>query len=315
MANAFLFPGQGSQFIGMGKKLAESIPEAREVFEEVDAALNENLSSIIWSGELDELTLTKNAQPSIMAVSIAVFRSLISRGLNLDKISVLAGHSLGEYSAFCASGVFSLSDTAKILRKRGLAMQKAVPLGKGAMAAILGLTSSKVSDLLKQGGFDLKKVQIANDNDPSQVVISGEKGSVEQFSEFLKDNGARKIIALPVSAPFHSFLMSQAAIEMESTLEEIEFSNPKIPIVLNVNMQTLETKEGAQQSLINQVTGTVRWRESLITMNENKGVNNFYEIGPGKVLSGTVKRTLKDVNTFSVYELEDIDRMIEVINV
>ena len=315
MANAFLFPGQGSQFIGMGKKLAESIPIAREVFEEVDEALNESLSSIIWSGELDELTLTKNAQPAIMAVSIAVFRSLISRGLNLDKISVLAGHSLGEYSAFCASGVFSLSDTANILRKRGLAMQKAVPLGKGAMAAILGLTSSKVSDLLKQGRFDLKKVQIANDNDPSQVVISGEKGSVEQFSKFLKDNGARKIIALPVSAPFHSHLMLQAAIEMESTLEEIEFSNPKIPIVLNVNLETLETKDRAQQSLINQITGTVRWRESLIVMNENKGVDNFYEIGPGKVLVGTVKRTLKDVRTFSACELEDIDRMIEVINV
>ena len=315
MANAFLFPGQGSQFIGMGKKLAETTSVAREVFDEVDEALGENISSLIWNGELDELTLTKNAQPSIMAVSIAVFRVLISRGVKLDRISILAGHSLGEYSAFCASGVFSLSDTAKILRKRGVAMQKAVPLGEGAMAAILGLTASKVSALLKQGGFNLKKVQIANDNDPSQVVISGEKGSVEQFSEFLKDNGARKIIALPVSAPFHSFLMSQAAIEMESTLEEIEFSNPKIPIVLNVNMQTLETKDGAQQSLINQVTGTVRWRESLIVMNENKSVDNFYEIGPGKVLSGTVKRTLKDVRTFSASELEDIDKIIEVINV
>ena len=315
MANAFLFPGQGSQFIGMGKKLAETLPVAKEVFEEVDEALNESLSSIIWNGDLAELTLTKNAQPSIMAVSMAVFRALISRGLDLDKISVLAGHSLGEYSAFCASGVFSLTDTAKILRKRGLSMQKAVPLGKGAMAAILGLTASKVSALLKQGGFDLKKVQIANDNDPSQVVISGEKGSVEQFSKFLKDNGARKTITLPVSAPFHSHLMSPAAIEMETTLKEIEFSDPKIPIVLNVNLQTLGTKEGAQQSLINQVTGTVRWRESLIVMNENCNVDNFYEIGPGKVLSGTVKRTLKDVRAFSACELEDIDEMIEVINV
>ena len=158
MANAFLFPGQGSQFVGMGKKLAESLPVAREVFEEVDEALSENLSSLIWSGELDELTLTKNAQPSIMAVSIAVFRAVISRGLKLDKIAMLAGHSLGEYSAFCASGVFSLSDTAKILRKRGLAMQKAVPLGEGSMAAILGLTAVKVSSLLKEGGFDHKKV-------------------------------------------------------------------------------------------------------------------------------------------------------------
>ncbi len=315
MANAILFPGQGSQFIGMGKKLAETLPVAREVFEEVDEALNESLSSIIWNGDVDELTLTKNAQPSIMAVSMAVFRALISRGLNLDKISVLAGHSLGEYSAFCASGVFSLTDTAKILRKRGLSMQKAVPLGEGAMAAILGLTAGKVSELLKQGGFDLKKVQIANDNDPSQVVISGEKGSVERFSKFLKDNGARKTIALPVSAPFHSHLMSPAAIEMGTTLEEIEFSNPKIPIVLNVNLQILGTKEGALQSLINQVTGTVRWRESLIIMNENNNVDNFYEIGPGKVLSGTVKRTLKDVKTFSACELEDIDKMIEVINV
>ncbi len=315
MANAFLFPGQGSQFIGMGKNLAENLPVAREVFEEVDDALNEKLSSVIWSGEIDELTLTKNAQPSIMAVSIAVFRGLISRGLKLDRVSMLAGHSLGEYSAFCASGIFSLSDTAKLLRKRGLAMQKAVPLGEGSMAAILGLSAEKVGSLLIEGGFDFKKVQIANDNDPSQVVISGEKMSVEKFAEFLKDNGARKVILLPVSAPFHSHLMSPAAIEMESALNEIEYSNPKIPIILNVNLHTLKAIEGAQKSLIEQVTGTVRWRESLIAMKENNNIDNFFEAGPGKVLSGTVKRTLKEVTTYSACELEDIDRMIEVINV
>ncbi len=314
MVNAFLFPGQGSQFIGMGRKLAENIPVAREVFEEVDDALDQNLSSLIWRGELDELTLTKNAQPSIMAVSMAVFRALISRGLKLNRISMFAGHSLGEYSAFCASGVFSLSDTAKILKKRGIAMQKAVPLGKGSMAAILGLSAEKVGSVLKKSGFDMKKVQIANDNDPSQVVISGEKESVEKFSEVLKGKGAKKVIALPVSAPFHSHLMSPAAKEMKEALGDIEFSNPIIPIILNVNLHTLKTTAGAQQSLVEQVTGTVRWRETLINMNKNNGVDNFFEIGPGKVLSGTVKRTLKEVRTHSACELEDIDKMIEVIN-
>jgi len=315
MTNALLFPGQGSQFIGMGKNLSQAITVAKEVFEEVDEALKENLSSLIWNGDIKELTLTKNAQPSIMAVSIAVFRSLISKGLQLKNISMLAGHSLGEYSALCASGVISLSDTAKILRKRGLTMQKAVPEGEGAMAAILGFTAEKVGGLLEEGKFDLKKVQIANDNDPTQVVISGEKKNVEKFSQYLRENGARKVIILPVSAPFHSELMKPAAIEMQNTLEKIEFLEPSIPLILNVNLKILKNSEGLQESLIEQVTGTVRWRESLIAMHQSRGIDTFYEIGPGKVLSGTVKRSLKDVRAFAACEPEDIDKAIEELNV
>jgi [acyl-carrier-protein] S-malonyltransferase len=311
---AFLFPGQGSQFIGMGKALAQEMPIAKQVFEEVDEALNESLSSIIWDGEIKDLTLTKNAQPSIMAVSIAIFRVLVAKGMMLDKISMLAGHSLGEYSALCASGVFSLTDTAKILRKRGLAMQKAVPEGRGAMVAILGLTAEVVGSLIIKGGFDPATVQLANDNDPTQVVISGESGAVEKFALYLKQNGAKKVLKLPVSAPFHSPLMEPAALEMKKTLKQIVFSKLKIPIISNVRLKIFRDTSGLEESLIEQVTGTVRWRESLIHMHSNNNIDTFYEIGPGKVLSGTVKRTLGIKRVLSVLETGEIDIAIEEIN-
>ena len=231
MTKAFLFPGQGSQFIGMGKELANHFASARDVFSEVDDALGEKLSALMFEGDIKELTLTKNAQPAIMAVSIAVLRVLSTNGLDLKAIDLFAGHSLGEYSALCASEVISLRDTSLILRKRGLAMQKAVPEGRGSMVAIIGMTSKIVNELIVISNCDSRLIQVANDNDPSQVVISGEKEEVQKFTMFLKQKNAKKIIDLPVSAPFHSPLMKEAAFKMESELKKVKLSTPIVPII------------------------------------------------------------------------------------
>ena len=314
MKKAFLFFCQGSQFIGMGKELADQFVTARDVFLEVDDALGEPLSNLMFNGDIQELTLTKNAQPAIMAVSIAVIRVMLSSGLNLKSINLFAGHSLGEYSALCASGVISLRDTAIILRKRGLAMQKAVPEGQGSMIAVIGMNSQFVNELITLRKCDRELIQVANDNDPSQVVISGEKKEIQKFSAFLREEKAKRIINLPVSAPFHSPLMQPAALVMEAELNQVNFSKPIVPIIQNVDLSILETTEGLVDRLVKQICGTVRWRESLIKMVEESSVNTFFEIGPGKVLAGTVKRTIPQSKAFSVGVSTQIEAAMEIIN-
>ena len=314
MTKAFLFPGQGSQFIGMGKELANQFDSARDVFSEVDDALGEKLSALMFEGDIKELTLTKNAQPAIMAVSIAILRVMSTNGLDLKAIDLFAGHSLGEYSALCASEVISLRDTSLILRKRGLAMQKAVPEGRGSMVAVIGMTSKIVNELIVISNCDSRLIQVANDNDPSQVVISGEKEEVQKFTMFLKQKNAKKIIDLPVSAPFHSPLMKEAALKMESELKKVKFSIPIVPIIQNVDLNVLKSKEGLVDRLVQQICGTVRWRESLIKMVDTFGVSTFFEIGPGKVLAGTVKRTVPNSNILSVGLSSQIDEALEIMN-
>lgn len=304
MSRAFVFPGQGAQTIGMGRALAEAYPAARAVFDEVDAALGEKLSALIWEGQIEELTLTANAQPALMATSLAAMRALEAEGVGVETAAFVAGHSLGEYSALCAAGALSLSDTARLLRLRGRAMQSAVPVGEGAMAALLGLdfeTAATVAAEAAQG----EVCQAANDNDPAQVVVSGHKGAVERAVEIAKGKGAKRALLLPVSAPFHCALMQPAADAMAEALAGVTIAAPAVPVVANVRAEAVSDPEVIRELLVRQVTGSVRWRESVAWM-AAQGVTSFWEVGAGKALSGMIRRIAKEAECKAIGTPEDV---------
>jgi|TARA_B100000902_G_scaffold390058_1_gene438337 [acyl-carrier-protein] S-malonyltransferase len=288
----------------MGKSLAEEYSSAKTIFEEVDEALGEKLSTLIWEGDIEELTLTQNAQPALMAMSLAALRGLESEGFQINSCAYLAGHSLGEYSALAMSNAISVSDAARLLRARGLAMQQAVPVGVGAMAAILGLDFATVQSLASEA--QARGVcQAANDNDPSQVVISGEKSAVEVAIELAKNSGAKRAIMLPVSAPFHCELMAPAAEQMSIELENTKIEKPIVPIVSNVSAQAISDPAEIKELLVSQVTGSVRWRESILWMAKNN-VDEIWEIGSGKALSGMIRRIDRNISLKNVSSPEDI---------
>ena len=309
MGTAFVFPGQGAQTIGMGKALADSYPAAQAVFDEVDDALGEKLSTLIWEGDIETLTLTENAQPALMATSMAAMRALESEGLGLERASFVAGHSLGEYSALAAAGTFSVADAARLLRTRGLAMQQAVPVGKGAMAAVLGLdfeTVTKVAEEAAQG----QVCQVANENDPSQNVVSGDKDAVERATVLAKEAGAKRALLLPVSAPFHCALMAPAAEKMAEALSEVTMNAPNVPVVSNVLAEAVSDPDRIRELLIQQVTGQVRWKTSVEWMAAN-GVDAFWEIGAGKALSGMIRRIAKEAGSRNFGTPDDIKAALE----
>lgn len=313
MAKAFVFPGQGSQDVGMGKALADAFPVAKAVFDEVDAALGQKLSEIMWEGPKDALTLTENAQPALMAVSMAVMRVLeAEKGFKLqDHVKFVAGHSLGEYSALAAAGALSLPDAARLLKLRGQAMQKAVPVGEGGMAALLGVgmdVAAKVAAEAAQGDV----CQVANDNEPTQVVLSGHKRAIDRVAEIGKAHGVRRAVPLPVSAPFHCSLMQPAADAMAEALAMTDVKVPVVPVVANVVASAISDPEEIKKRLVEQVVGTVRWRESVAYMTAN-GITDFFEIGSGKVLAGLCKRTGGAVNATSIGTPADIDAALEAL--
>jgi [acyl-carrier-protein] S-malonyltransferase len=302
---AFIFPGQGSQSVGMGKALAESSRIARHLFEEVDEALGQKLFRLMTDGPADDLTLTENAQPAIMANAVATLRV---SGLSIDKADFVAGHSLGEYSALCAAGSFDLATTARLLKLRGQAMQRAVPVGQGAMAALLGAgveIARAVAEAAAQGEICV----VANDNDPSQVVLSGHRGAVERALEIAKEKGAKRALLLPVSAPFHSPLMKPAAREMEQALADVAIDEPSVPLYANVTAAPVEEPDEIRRLLVEQVTGLVRWRETVAAMAE-AGVDHFVEFG-GKVLGPMVKRITPDSKVTSVVTMDDIEALVK----
>lgn len=299
---AFVFPGQGAQTIGMGRALAEAYPAAAAVFAEVDDALGEKLSALIWEGDIETLTLTANAQPALMATSMAAYRALEAEGL--AACDYVAGHSLGEYSALCAAGVFGVADAARLLRIRGRAMQEAVPVGVGAMAALLGLDFAQACEVAAEAAQG-EVCQAANDNDPAQVVVSGHRGAVERALEIAKSKGAKRAILLPVSAPFHCALMQPAADVMAGALAAVAFAAPKVPVVANVRACAVSDPVVLKALLVEQVTGSVRWRESVAWM-AAAGVSAFWEIGAGKALSGMIRRIAKEAETRAVGTPEDV---------
>jgi [acyl-carrier-protein] S-malonyltransferase len=308
MAAAFVFPGQGSQAVGMGKSLAEAFPMARRVFDEVDAALGERLSDVIWNGPADMLTLTENAQPALMAVSLAAMAVLQAEaGLDLKRdAAFVAGHSLGEYSALAAAGAVSIADAARLLRIRGRAMQKAVPVGAGAMAAMIGIELGDVKAVVSEVA-DIGVCAAANDNGGGQVVISGAKAAVEQAVELAKMRGVKRAMMLPVSAPFHCPLMQPAADAMAEALAKVPMKPPVVPLVANVRARSISDPTEIVRSLVEQVTGTVRWRESVLFMAQS-GVTAFYEVGAGKVLTGLIKRIADTASASAIGTTDDIVR-------
>ena len=304
---AFVFPGQGAQTIGMGQDLAASYPTAKAVFEEVDDALGQNLSEMIWNGDIDNLTLTANAQPALMATSLAALRALEAEGLGLETASFVAGHSLGEYSALAAAGAMNIADTARLLRIRGTAMQEAVPVGVGAMAAILGLDFAAVS-AVAEAAAQGEVCQAANDNDPGQVVVSGHKAAVERALDLAKEAGAKRAVLLPVSAPFHCALMQPAAERMEHALAEVEIRKPSVPVVANVRASAQTDPELLRSLLVEQVTGAVRWRDSMAYL-AAQGVTEIWEVGAGKALSGMIRRIDRAIACQAIGRPEDIAKL------
>lgn len=314
MVAAFTFPGQGSQIVGMGKTLSQQFAEARAVFEEVDDALGQKLSTIMFEGPEGTLTLTANAQPALMAVSMAVLRVMEAQGLNLEeKVAFVAGHSLGEYSALCAAGTFSLADTARLLRIRGEAMQDAVGVGEGTMAAIIGLDEDTVeeicSSVLGEG-----VCQIANDNGGGQLVISGETNAINAACKIASEKGAKRAIILPVSAPFHSSLMQPAADAMKEALLDVNKNAPLVPLIPNVTVEPESDPQHIIELLVHQVTGRVRWRETIEWFAQN-GVDTLFEIGSGKVLTGLARRINKDINGLTVGSSEEIETALKVLGI
>jgi [acyl-carrier-protein] S-malonyltransferase len=309
MTIALTFPGQGSQAVGMGKGLAEAFPEAKAIFAEVDDALGESLSRIIFDGPLDTLTLTQNAQPALMAVSLAALRVLEARGVRLGgNIAYVAGHSLGEYSALAAAGSFTVADAARLLRTRGRAMQQAVPVGEGAMAALIGLDYDAAKAIAAEAG-EGQVCAAANDNAPGQVVVSGARAAVERAVEIAKGKGAKRAILLPVSAPFHCALMAPAAKVMAEALAGVAIKAPAVPVVANVTAAPVSDPEAIRRNLVDQVTGMVRWRESVSWLAGN-GVTLLAEVGAGKVLSGLAKRIADGAEAISIGTPADIDAAV-----
>jgi [acyl-carrier-protein] S-malonyltransferase len=313
MSRALVFPGQGSQAVGMGRELAEAFAGARHTLEEVDEALKQKLSKLMFEGPESELTLTENAQPALMAVSLAVMRVLEREGgLDLRRhAAFVAGHSLGEYSALCAAGAFEIADTARLLKRRGLAMQRAVPVGAGAMAALLGLeldAARAVAEEAAQG----EVCAAANDNGPGQVVVSGDKAAVERAVKLAAERGARRAIMLPVSAPFHCPLMAPAAQEMEEALAATALAAPAVPLVANVTAGAVDDPETIRRLLVEQVTGLVRWRESVLYMKQ-QGVDTVVELGAGRVLAGLVKRIDRDIAASSVGTPAEIEAFLKTL--
>ncbi len=309
MSLAFVFPGQGAQSIGMGRALAETYPAARAVFDEVDEALGEKLSALIWEGDAEELTLTQNAQPALMATSMAAMRALEAEGVEIGAAAFVAGHSLGEYSALAAAGALSVADTARLLRTRGRAMQQAVPVGQGAMAAILGLDLEAVRAVAEEAAQG-EVCQAANDNDPTQVVVSGTKSAVERAAEIAKEKGAKRAVMLPVSAPFHCKLMQPAADAMAEALADVEIKAPAVPLIANVRAEAVTDPETIRQLLVEQVTGAVRWRESVQYM-AGQGVTEAWEIGAGRALSGMIRKIDRAIACQAVGTPEEVKKALD----
>lgn len=306
MTRAFVFPGQGAQTVGMGIALAEAWPAARAVFDEVDEALGENLSGLIAEGPEDRLTLTENAQPALMAASMAAMAALGAEGLSVTSAAFVAGHSLGEYSALCAAGALSLADTARLLRLRGRAMQAAVPVGQGAMAALLGLGVEAAGEIAAEAAAAEGTVcAAANDNDPGQVVISGQRAAVARAVDLAKSRGAKRAVMLPVSAPFHCDLMAPAAAAMAEALADVEIAPPVVPVVANLRASAVADPDEIRSLLVAQVTGRVRWRESVAWM-AARGVTEYWEIGAGKALSGMIRRIDRGARTLAVGTPDDV---------
>jgi [acyl-carrier-protein] S-malonyltransferase len=313
MTRALVFPGQGSQAVGMGRALAGAFPSARDVFEEVDEALRQSLSRVIFEGPEDELTLTENAQPALMAVSLAAMRVLErDGGLELARhVDCVAGHSLGEYSALAAARALSLADTARLLKRRGQAMQRAVPVGAGAMAALLGLELDAARSIVEEAAQG-EVCAVANDNGASQVVVSGQKAAVERAVALAASRGAKRSIMLPVSAPFHCSLMAPAARAMEEGLAEVDLREPLVPLVANVTAATVSAPKEIKRLLVEQVTGLVRWRESVLAMKE-RGVHEMVELGAGRVLSGLARRIDREIATQAIGTPAEIEAFVKTL--
>ena len=305
MSLAFVFPGQGAQTIGMGRDLAEAYPVAQEVFDEVDDALGEKLSALIWDGDIETLTLTQNAQPALMATSLAAVRALEAEGVPMTSAAFVAGHSLGEYSALCAAGALDLADTARLLRLRGQAMQSAVPVGEGAMAAILGLEIEAVEALAADAAQG-EVCEVANENDPAQTVVSGSRAAIDRVVSMAKERGAKRALPLPVSAPFHCALMKPAAEAMEKALADVDIKAPSVPVVANVVAEAVSDPDQIRRLLVEQVAGRVRWRSSVEWM-AAQGVDSFWELGAGKALSGMIRRIAKEAETRAVGTAADVE--------